>query len=544
MFQLLAVTQATFPSTSLSPLKRSQFGALCGRDDLSDIDGLICDYSRLNFSLEDYHAWSIGTDTILTHAEQVLKKSQSLMTSAATNYEVNKMATGLFLAIIATSLAIFLSWGAVLKHRPSNITLVVTWSLHGVMMFASSYVEEEQQFWYWMTSAWLFYIHIKQAQSLKLVPKFTSSFAILVLFRFARRWNQTGQKFAGDPDIATTFFRAHPLILWSFVVVTYALVAVRITQHARHLTFGSLLGVTALVTGSISFVFKVQFTLADAPELFYGLESVQSFVEAVQLPSLTLLARMTFTGLAILLAVPFIPRYQPMSAATVKVDTISYLHHILSLFLATQSRATNIPLFLVFSVQLDLMRYIRSENPSRASSAAAAGLPFAHIGYLNDMLTTLLLAHSSFFAIGNSNAISSIDLSNAYNGISSFNVLAVGILTFISNWTGPIWWVSAFNVLVASTFTRSSQNPARLQSTANPDSHQRNSNLRTYAISTLLTSITTLSVMLACLVLREHLFIWTVFSPKYLYQISWVLGFHFGVEGLLGSGERALMGLI
>lgn len=58
-------------------------------------------------------------------------------------------------------------------------------------------------------------------------------------------------------------------------------------------------------------------------------------------------------------------------------------------------------------------------------------------------ITTLLLSHFSFFALGNSNAISSIDLSNAYNGVSGYNVIAVGLLLFAGNWAGPVWWAAA-----------------------------------------------------------------------------------------------------
>jgi len=45
------------------------------------------------------------------------------------------------------------------------------------------------------------------------------------------------------------------------------------------------------------------------------------------------------------------------------------------------------------------------------------------------------------------------------------------------------------------------------------------------------------SVMAACTALRTHLFIWTVFSPKYLYCMAWSLGQHLivniGLGGLL-----------
>ena len=43
-------------------------------------------------------------------------------------------------------------------------------------------------------------------------------------------------------------------------------------------------------------------------------------------------------------------------------------------------------------------------------------------------------------------------------------------------------------------------------------------------------------VMIACFALREHLFIWTVFSPKYLYQVAWVFGQHLVVNGVAGLG--------
>ena len=42
-------------------------------------------------------------------------------------------------------------------------------------------------------------------------------------------------------------------------------------------------------------------------------------------------------------------------------------------------------------------------------------------------------------------------------------------------------------------------------------------------------------VMAACTLLRTHLFIWTVFSPKYLYSMAWSLGQHLGVNVVCGS---------
>lgn len=46
-----------------------------------------------------------------------------------------------------------------------------------------------------------------------------------------------------------------------------------------------------------------------------------------------------------------------------------------------------------------------------------------------------------------------------------------------------------------------------------------------------------MAVMAACTLLRTHLFIWTVFSPKYLYAMAWSVAWHLivscGFGGLL-----------
>ena len=122
--------------------------------------------------------------------------------------------------------------------------------------------------------------------------------------------------------------------------------------------------------------------------------------------------------------------------------------------------------------------------------------------------------------MGGSNGISSVDLSNSYNGVAGYNVGLVGILTFVSNWAGPIWWATATVMLLL-------QNESGLQ----------RSSLRQSQV--LLTSFTVgglLSVMTACTMLKDHLFIWTVFSPKYLFTTAWSLGQHLLINIAFCSG--------
>ena len=101
-----------------------------------------------------------------------------------------------------------------------------------------------------------------------------SAAVLLTILRIIRRWNQTGQKYSGDPDIAKNFLPTHNLILWSLVVATYLDLAQRLARRAlmRMSRLASTILATALCLASFSF--KVSYTKVDAPELLSGLEGM------------------------------------------------------------------------------------------------------------------------------------------------------------------------------------------------------------------------------------------------------------------------------
>jgi ethanolaminephosphotransferase len=176
------------------------------------------------------------------------------------------------------------------------------------------------------------------------------------------------------------------------------------------------------------------------------------------------------------------------------------IHDLLTLFLITQSRATNIPLLLLFEIQFYTLNDL-------------------DLSITEITTTSLLLQYTSFFTFGGSNAISSIDLSSAYNGVAGYNVLAVGILTFVSNWVGPVFWTSATNLMLLRLRRKD----------------EKNLLLPHLALLTVFVTGSLFFVMAACTVLRTHLFIWTVFSPKYLYSMAWSLGQHLLINMGFGS---------
>jgi ethanolaminephosphotransferase len=209
-----------------------------------------------------------------------------------------------------------------------------------------------------------------------------------------------------------------------------------------------------------------------------------------------------------------------------------------------QTRINNIPVFLLFEV-------LDSTILSRMDEASPPTLSIT--------LSTLLLSHVSYFALGGTNAISSLDLSQAYNGVAAYNAPIVGLLLFVGNWAGPIYW--SMNGLNAALISAAEEDAtvvaAKKAATPQKSAPNSLSNSSTTAISTstpsmwhaytqhntLLTSFVasaTLSTMLACTALRTHLFVWTVFSPKFLYAVGWLVGWHFLVNLGLGAVAVAL----
>lgn len=303
--QILGTMKATFPSYSFEP---TPFRSQCESEASTDLGKAQCIWDQIHELLHR----SSDIDEVNSQLQELLLRflriSQGVMSSTAANYDLTRLFLGLFIAGIAVFLAFLPTYKLLVKSKYPGLFLIFSILGYGGMMFASSYVEEEQQFWYWVFTGWTFYMHVKSAKQQRkrvhgpgyrsLVPWFSSVYTIglAITYRILRRWNQTGQKFAAEPDIARTFFPSNQNIFWVLVIFTYA-------DMARSLVGspGSLIWrLVGFLTTIAAFVFKAAFVASDSPELLDAsfLEPIGKKLSCV---SLVLQARTVFCGIAIMM---------------------------------------------------------------------------------------------------------------------------------------------------------------------------------------------------------------------------------------------------
>ncbi|KAL2181935.1 alkaline-phosphatase-like protein [Thermothelomyces heterothallicus CBS 202.75] len=437
-----------------------------------------------------------------------LHHAQEVLGSMASNYDMSRLFLGQAAAVAALVAAVIAAVRSANDRAASFVPFSGVVLAYGIMMFASSYVEEEHHFWYWATTAWFAFLGVRGLNRGNTSARLQtiSCTALILATRIIRGWNQTGQKFAGGPDIVKTYLNTNPALLWYLVSATYLWVHQNMVYGLSGLPIW--LNYT-IATGLVlaAFTFKVAFTLEDAPELVAGFARHALRLNFTQDASLIARARAVFIGLALVTAVTtlFMFARRRVSLGQSGSSTLLTLYTLLAL---TQSRPQNIPLYLLFNAQ-----YLVLSSPPLSGALSPAQLS----------TTSLLLQHAAFFALGGTNSIASVDLSSAYNGVASFDVAAVGVLTFVGNWAGSVWWALATYVML-------------LQRRREAGGGGVVGTWRAHVgVLTLFVAGSVVAVMAACTALRTHLFVWTVFSPKYLYCVAWSLGQHLVVNVLVGG---------
>lgn len=410
---------------------------------------------------------------------------------------------------------------------------MVIYSFH---FHGSSLIEEEHHIWWILSLSFMLYFMF----SLKF-KNFQQFFVVLTCLRVIKGWCNTGQKFKTYYTLSN-FLVDNSTIMWMLIFITYLTTGCLLyfqgsLRHDFNFLINSksydksyfhndfnnvyaFMSVSMLV--SVSFTFKLLQGYLDGYNIpgwlkgyvDWNFETFNIIDPGSKSSISTLLLNLSNYALKGTLALMII-RTSFRYTRQFRLGFLTDLVNMLNLFLINQTKIELIPMFLVFQImKFNLSKILVSQ-----------GTYFKRIDKLVLLMSTfsLLMSHLTFFSMGGTNLLATVDLSNSYNGVGSYELEKVSVLTFVSNFNGAIFWsLSCLQLLFETNIVSFNISNYSNDIIFMPKLKFRMLILRlTYSLA--FYSICGLNLILSCFNLRYHLFIWTVFSPKLLYFGVWFI---------------------
>ncbi|KAJ2884563.1 major facilitator super transporter protein [Coemansia asiatica] len=468
-----------------------------------------------------------------------------------------------------------------------SILLLITYL---ISVQSSSLIEEEHQFWYHWTQT-MFLLRLITSTTFSAGFR---SFAQMCLFRIVRAWNQTGQKWTGEIDVRYHLNGSHKCLMWVLVIASFVFFGMCVgwvhkaaamatesiyavprsrrsmllhryisspdsgaagkskNRYQRRLAFGQRV-LRGIQTTALTNALVYQMERNGGWETIGISRSVWMAVRWFTPTDLADIARFVYLLTLAAIGTGAVCVWLRCKVGKPKPAVASTLEGLVGILplLTLLARPHNIPVFAIFMAMFILffpqfMPGMHGLNRLAAAAQTAAQTGTEHLlqqqlqqqehqfgrrygGWQlpclhpSKALVHLCLVHASFFALGNSNSLASLDISNAYAGVSRYNEGLVGALLFIGNWAGPLWWAAAGFVAFALTSRESGTGDRQLRQL-----------VEWLVAAHLWQALTLLMLSIVVTTMRTHLFIWSVFSPRYLYQIAWFVAFYL-LFGTIGS---------
>lgn len=392
---------------------------------------------------------------------------------------------------------------------------------HACTLFSSSFIEEEHQTWYYIASTSLLVLFLMEMKYFKLETmnirwseaidnflrhkKRSSSFVsggsrrgesitanlrkidimlsymfswtiIFALFAFVRRLNQTGDKWLSVRDIGDWMVE-HKLTLSFLFFISLVFLVYVLKDFNGLLT--NILNFTAIlliyhyrtITGSV-LLFDFKESTSKTSLIIFWL----NIVEIYAINYLPALHRYLF--------------HKEVSPQSVKNCLGAHVtaFSLISALLHKPHNAILVPVCV-----WTLERCFKScDKLFRENNAV-----------MYKVILSYWLGRAFFFLQGNSNNLASIDLTPGYIGLDSYNPIIVGLLVTINTYSGPIL---CYILLLHNVFNES-------------DMKKNSIIIGRVIYITATTAVFPLAIYIFVMTLmRSHIFIWTVFSPKILYE--------------------------
>ncbi|KAI9595997.1 hypothetical protein BDF19DRAFT_439308 [Syncephalis fuscata] len=594
--QIRSMLISLWGSWDTSSLKGYDMATInCDDDIKGKNEYLICTYEQAIY--QHQHISNRDQKDLIEQVTHLYRKfaeqGAQQLTQNFSTYGMGSMTSGIIIMIITTFVSLFFFLRLVYQQlrtatdaKPSiaSLTRVVRESLvcqnscllalavilliivYGVELLSTSYIGEEQQTWYYiMQTTWLLQIllwwpSINGSKHLKLI---TYPLLQMVFVRILRMWDQSGHdgtemNIRNHLDNGHTDLRRFLMVISTIIACGWGLyiTLARRRQYSLAAIRNIAITTTITITGCMVIFYKLAYEVESHPDMpaavgHWMLDHVGKLA----------LARLAYLGIFTLL---MMASFWPNDASQQQTRT-SDRHQLYlvatTLLLILLARIHNPFVFILFGGQLyALIKHVRclktiSEQDGQSNTGLSIIMYTVQLG-----IPIFSLQQVAFYALGNTNALSSVELNSAYTGVSTFIPAIVGVLAFICNWAGPIWWalagMVALSVIVESDYD---DQPYQLLSTVSPkpiggDNNNNNNvispDLESAAsalqnsqdttdntdkwsqsialwlwMNKLLFSFILASMSIVATLQRYHLFVWWVFSPKYIYQAAWVI-FH------------------
>lgn len=453
-----------------------------------------------------------------------LEDCQLFLTGTATKFNLTEIIAGV--ALWVTSLA-FALWNSKLDIARSLsqgkklwLTVFGVCAIYGIHFHATSFIEEEHQIWWFVTVTFCAVCFLRSP-----LGDYWTFGIILLLLRVIRAWNDLGVKNVTSLSISDILI-ARPGIKFIGLGLTLAYLcysavrSVHVSSHAWQRFEGIAVRVITIGAALTSFAFKCLQEISDRDDTPHWL---LGFVhEFASIFNMEIVEKEEILSASVLLSRRFVHLFALALTVHVLLGNERavkriFFFRLTVLFLAHHMRAELIPILLIFEfLRVKFLNLAMTMENSYVRSASTA-------------LFVLCMQYLSFYSTGNTNQIASIDLSNAYNGVRTYNILVVGFLVFVSNFSAPIFW--SLSLLLPPNAAPKSGSIGHSET----EEIQLRLHLKN-AFALLFYSLSGLSLFVSCINMRFHLFIWSVFSPRLLYFAAWLLFLDLGIDRILCSG--------
>ncbi|MCO5584199.1 hypothetical protein L7F22_038122 [Adiantum nelumboides] len=345
--------------------------------------------------------------------------------------------------------------------------------------------------------------------------------AVLVLIsaRLLQGWHRGGVNWAHLSDIAKWLEQSNPSVLLASHVVSLTLVVLTccslVLEQRTHILMQQIVASTFIVAAIFI-------------EL-YNLRTHGGTVGHNDRSSITI-AQLVYTilggtTLAVLLVSPFcfrtrtkhlIMAFPEKSHSRVWQASVNFIGKVsiscwCLLQLLLQQPVNSVPVLLLLLQLICCLIFFKLSGPT--------------VDFWMKFVTLYVMGSSGHFGMGNTNTLATVDVAGAYIGLNQHSIFLSGLLAFVITYAAPLLYMLGVLLMVSL---------AEVDASVEAHHGSRGHFLfETIALSCniplLLSSVILLSFTLVMLLMQGHLFIWSVFSPKYIYICFTVLSTYWGV---------------